>query len=443
MLDSMRLVCLLSAALGLAGCRSSPEPQPPPTREVSLLRGQIEFFVDAESAQLEDLSARLGSAADTPGRRRVAQLWKMAVIPELRASLDRADDEAVLLHLWARNAQMRHYFAQGPGSVRFGEDAVLGVEVFAALSESLAALAEQELGPERFPAAKELIERYGQGHPLEVDPMAAAEHDSELAGLLRDSLGKPLDVVMQPLRAINPGKGLDETARAVKEFSFTVETARRDLKRLPEQIRWQTELLMLDLDDNASRQAAQASLSALSATAEELGRTAQGLPAEVEQRVTALLAELDARQGELRATLDSARQTLGEGEKVVVAGEATARALTGTAQAIDAVLLTLMRLNAELAGPPPPPDAPPPPPGEPFDIQDYTRTAEALTDSLRQLNTALEQVRELSAPESSERLAALVDESVAAATRRVALAAAGVVLLAAVAYALARRWSAR
>lgn len=443
MLDAMRFACLLTAALALSGCSSAPEAPSQPTREVSLLRGQIEFFVDGESAQIEDLSARLGHAAADPEQRRVAQLWKMALIPELRASLDRADDQAALLHLWARNAQMRHYFAEGAGRARFGEAASLGVDVFTSMSASLAAMAERELGPEHYPAAKELVERYGQGHPLEVDPMGAAERDSELDSLLRDSLGKPLDVVMQPLRAINPGKGLDETAKAVKEFTFTVESARRDLKRMPEQIRWQTELLMLDLDENASRQAAQESLGALTSTAQELGRTAQGLPAEIEQRASALLAEVEARQGELRATLDSARATLSEGERVVVSAQATAEALTATAQAISAALTTFADLQRQLAGPPRPADEPTPPPGKPFDIEEYTRTAEALTASLTQLNAALGQVRELSAPESSERLAALVDESVAAATRRIALAAAGVVLLAAAAYALARRWSTR
>ncbi|HVS19751.1 MAG TPA: hypothetical protein VMT18_14195 [Planctomycetota bacterium] len=128
---------------------------------------------------------------------------------------------------------------------------------------------------------------------------------------------------------------------------------------------------------------------------------------------------------------------------MVLASQAAAQALTATAQAIDAALQTFMRLSAELEGRPRPADQPPRPPGKPFDIEDYTRTAEALTAGLTELNAALQQVRELSAPESSERLARLVDESVAAAKRRAALSAAALVLLAAVLYALARRWSSR
>jgi hypothetical protein len=434
----MRLARLLLLLAPLAGCSSGPEPDPlaAAERRQSPLRAQLTFFIEGESARIENFSASVVARAEEPEVRRAAQLWKMTIIPELRKSLLRADDQAVLLHLWAANAQLQHYFTEGQGAVVLGEHAQEGLELFRELSGRVESLAERELGPERFAAARTLVEKYTKGHPLEVDPLQAAAKDPELDELLRDSLGKPLDVVMEPLRAINPGKSLDETAQAVREFGIVVDDMRREVVRMPEQVRWQTELLMLDLDESRTRAAAQASLTALSESAQDISRTAQALPADIEQRVSRLLEELEARQGELRTTLDSVRGTLED-------GTATAHALTETAQAIDAALVTFAALTADMKGPPRPADEPAPPPGRPFDITEYTRTAEALTASLVELNLALERVRELSSPESSAHLTGLVDTSVAAAGRRLFLYGAGLIALAAVAYGAARRWSAR
>lgn len=434
----MRPAALLIVLAWTWGCTSA---QPEPTasaaeRRASALRAQLDFFIEGEAVRIEDFSASVVARAEDPRVRRAAQLWKMFLIPELRSSLLRADDQAAMLHLWTRNAQIQLFFSEGNGREWFGEFADEGLVIFQDMNQRAAELARGELGEERFASASELVERYTRGHPMEADPLQAAARDSEFNQLLRDSLDKPLDVVMQPLRALNPGTGLSDTARAVKEFGATVEDVRRDLARLPEDIRWQTELLLLDLDQNQTRATAQASLTALADSAERLSRSAEALPADIEARATRLLGELEARQGELRTTLYSVRGTLEE-------GQAAAHALTEAAQAIDAALSTFALLSQQLAGPPRPADEPAPPPGKPFDITEYTRTAEALTASLAQLNSALERVGELSQPQSSERLAALVDAGVDSALRRLAVYAAVLIVLAGATWAVARRWSAR
>jgi hypothetical protein len=434
----MRPACLLLVLASVLGCASAEE-QPAARaaeRRASPLRAQLDFFVEGEATRIEDFSADVIARADDARVRRSAQLWKMVVIPELRSSLLRADDQAALLHLWARNVQLQRYFAEGRGPQVFGAHAADGKALFEELTARAAELARVELGDARYASAAELVERYTQGHPLEADPLQAATRDSQFDQLLRDSLNKPLEVVMQPLRAINPGTGLSDTARAVHEFGATVEDVRRDLARLPEQIRWQTELLLLDLDQNRSRASAQESLTALAESAERLSHSAEALPADLESRATRLLTELETQQSELRTTLDSMRGTLEE-------GSATAHALTEAAQAIDAALSTFAALALQLAGSPRAPDAPPAPPGRPFDITEYTRTAEAMTASLTQLNGALQRVSELVAPQSSERLAALVDAGVDSALRRLAVWAAVLILLAGTTWAAARRWSAR
>lgn len=427
----------LALVLGLvAGCSSAPQTDPigAAERQQSPLRAQLTFVIEGEASRIESFSADVVAEAEDPAVRRAALLWKMTIIPELRKSLLRSDDQAALLHLWAGNAQLQHYFAEGLGAGLFGAHAAEGLELFREMSGRIEAMAEPELGPERFAAARTLVETYTKGHPLEVDPLQVAAKDPALDVLLRDSLGKPLDVVMEPLRAINPGKSLDETAQAVREFGVVVDDMRREVTRLPEQVRWQTELLLLDVDESRARAAAQASLTSLTESAERISRTAAELPADIEQRASRLLADLEARQGELRATLDSVRGTLDD-------GISAAHALTETAQAIDAALVTFAQLATDLKGPPRPAGEPAPLPGRPFDIADYTRTAEALTESLVELNAALERVRELAAPASSERLTRLVDASVAAASRRLFLYGAGLVVLAATAYGAARRWS--
>ena len=182
----MRVARLLLVLGLVTGCSSTPEPDPvgAAERRQSPLRAQVTFLIEGESARIESFSAGVVARAEDPSVRRSSQLWKMTIIPELRKALLRADDQAVLLHLWTGNAQLQHYFSEGHGALIFGEYAEEGLELFQELTGRVEAIAEIELGPERFPAAQKLVETYTKAEPAFTPAKKAVRPAAEVSSLV-------------------------------------------------------------------------------------------------------------------------------------------------------------------------------------------------------------------------------------------------------------------
>ncbi|HTR04024.1 MAG TPA: hypothetical protein VMN82_12565 [Thermoanaerobaculia bacterium] len=216
---------------------------------------------------------------------------------------------------------------------------------------------------------------------------------------------------------LDPFAGLDPTTVAIEQSRELASRTVAYAERMPTLLRWQAELLALQVARQPDPQELMADIDRVSHSVASVAKTAEGVPALVDEQrkaaidqfftgVTgqreAMLAELDAREGKLRELMGQTRETLDAGAKM---GDS----LKGTIAALDAFV--------HYVSPPPDPNAPPAKPGKPFDPLDYGRAATELGGMARDLTTLLSTV-DKSAPQlgalgakTAEELKAVVDRA--------------------------------
>ncbi|HKD16918.1 MAG TPA: hypothetical protein VKG23_03535 [Thermoanaerobaculia bacterium] len=191
---------------------------------------------------------------------------------------------------------------------------------------------------------------------------------------------------------LDPFAGLDPTTVAIEQSRELASRTVAFAERMPTLLRWQAELLALQVARQPDPQELMADINRVSHSVESVSKTAEGFPTLIDtqrkeaidqlfagvtaQRV-ALLADLDAREGKLRVLLGQTKQTLDAGVQM-------SDSLKGTIGALDAFV--------HYVSPPPDPNAPPAKPGKPFDPLDYAKAAGEVGGMARDLTTLLSTV---------------------------------------------------
>ena len=191
---------------------------------------------------------------------------------------------------------------------------------------------------------------------------------------------------------LDPFAGLDPTTVAIEQSRELASRTVAYAERMPTLLRWQAELLALQVARQPDPQELMADVDRVSHSVEGASKTVQGFPALIDTQrkeaidqifagVTtqreALLGELDAREGKLRALMGETKQTLDAGAQM-------SDSLKGTITALDAFV--------HYVSPPPDPNAPPAKPGKPFDPLDYGKAASDVGGMARDLTVLLSTV---------------------------------------------------
>lgn len=177
------------------------------------------------------------------------------------------------------------------------------------------------------------------------------------------------------LLMLDPFSGLDPTTREITQSRLLAERALFVVQRMPELVRWQTELLALDAVQGPAMQQLVANTTAWSDAIERITRVAEQLPGQVTAEREAILRELEKQEAALTPLIEEVRRTL-------VASTAMSTSWNVTLTTFDA-LMQRFGLGEDRA---PDPGATP---SEPFRIGDYGRTAEQLDSAAARLTELL------------------------------------------------------
>ena len=219
----------------------------------------------------------------------------------------------------------------------------------------------------------------------------------------------------------------------MQNFTDEFSRARTELSYMPSELRWNTQLLLMEIEERLNLSAVSTGVAQIGASAESLSRTAKSLPESLHTQLTAFAEELSKPQSQLQATMREANTTLETSQQTALALDALGKTWTGTFEGFTQVMATFE----------PAPGAPPTPPGQagpPFDINDYGRTAEKLTETAKALSALLTNVEGLSNRQQPPALLLDTETTARALIDRAALAGGALVLftaLVALAYRLA------
>ncbi|RIK65828.1 MAG: hypothetical protein DCC65_11915 [Planctomycetota bacterium] len=439
-----------SGGFGLVGGGSRPTLL---TREE--LRDRLDQFEDSFEAQVRKASDEILERDSSRRMKRLTLIWQMRMVPMLRNTLDQDNPLGAVLDSWTLCLRMRAFLTEGDGKSLFGEQQPIAVRAATECEAEIRRIAELVLTPQMIQDTQSRVRDVATKHPL-FGEFSGADVRTAIAGgddrVLQDVLAIPL----APFRWLG---GVDETAQAIKGFTAVSARLTDVVQGLAADARLQTQLLLLEVEDLDSTRSALASMERLSNSSERLSATAEKLPQELRRELTALLEKVEADQPELRKTVSEARALV---DRLDPAGASVARAgdaWKGTAQAIEEMVASFRRpvgaasasaetdagsetgiaptnANSPLAAPSAKAgtaaagtDTDPHSDGDvrkgpAFDINDYARTAEALTEAARELQKLTVQIRQLGESndltrrldELSARVEGLVAESRAAAS---------------------------
>lgn len=405
-----RTILILLVLAGLQGC-STPKAATgaaPITQEE--LRDRLLTFGSAFTMSLTATADRLGAARTDRETRIYLLRLKIRTLELYSWAISSQEPTVAFLDLWSVCAQARLYFANGEGEARrlLGEGADAFVAVLTDLTEEIRGIGSAFMTTDQLAKASEDIEAFARANPRSGFSSQYDRPSSVAQGSALSSLSFIVDIPMSPFRAF---EGVDAGAQAIHEFNQVAATMASIVAGLPQQLRWQSELMLLEADRAPAVDSALSSFKTLSDSIAGLQTTAEKLPADLRLQVSGVLDEVDARQANLQQTLGEAREAISDLDKAVVNADGLATTLdqvtanfAEAGRVWDETLKTFGHVF-EIPGPPPPPDAPPR--TGPSDLDNLVAITANATDAFTKLGGSLE---ELKAILEDDRLGERIDE---------------------------------
>jgi len=399
---------VLLVGLAAAGCQSNGPPaaiaNPAAEVQSGLDAVQIHELVTELSKQLgielRTASREVESLSQVREHRRRAVSWKILTDGYIEESTFQADPRIALIDLWVLAIQMRDYFGTPEGAEVLGPETPRALHGCENMVEEAETAARKILRPESLSSASQAVADFAKAHPMGANFTRESTRAFAKRKEGGDALSTAFDTAFIPLRAIT---GMDQTAAAIQHASSVVADAVHIVSLMPERVHWQVQLLLYDLEDLDTVTAAREAVGSLSKSSESFAQTAKELPKSLHEEVVRTLEEIDKRQEGLQKTLAEVRASLETGDKTVVDARATLESMDHAATALAGMLHELRAASGDLGikpsgEPPSPAPAAPAEPSRPFDINEYTRAAEAAASTAEQLTKALVAARELAAP---------------------------------------------
>ena len=383
----MKWLTVLTAVMVLAGCAgkqksSAPAPLPVPDTALSSsdvdvvgLRTALVLLADQTGAQIAGTTSEIARRTADLRVREQTILFKLRAIPVMYSLANLPDARAAYLYSWIFATRLREYLTEGEGRALFGALQPLIVETADGLERTIV-----NLGYQYFPKAVIDKVRDDIQEIAAVNPVGAII-GTQIVTLPEDTTAQQrgaIDSILgAPIRSL---EGVGSTPEAIIAMTQTIENLLYLVKQMPQFIRWQTELLLLQAESQPAVVELREDVTRISRSVESVAQTVATLPADVRTELDAVLAE--AR--ETIAALDSA---LTKAQTITAdVNEATAN-IKATTDMVNTIVAAVVPPPSERSAPAETD------PGEPFDMKDVVKTTEqlhAMTVELRAIVENLE-----------------------------------------------------
>lgn len=225
---------------------------------------------------------------------------------------DRFEDEnalVVLLDSWLLCVKMSNFFEIGDGVDIFRDDQTLAIDTSKQIVNMVEDVAAIFILPDKYP----LVQKYIYDYALKK-PYSGEFNDLKSSSLRLDSksikkLSKILKLPLLPVKTTKKGKKSNNSFRTSASRFVDI------LEDIPQEIRWEIELILLTLDKNQSVYSALSSLERLTVSSEELTNIANNLPDDLRLNIEVLMKSVDENRS-TKSILESLN-TISEQTRVI------------------------------------------------------------------------------------------------------------------------------
>lgn len=235
------------------------------------------------------------------GSRRIERTnlqMRMRVIGAVDTMLEPDDSVTAFLEIWGFVIRMRNYLEEGEGKNLYGDQQSVVINFAKEAEAEIERIGKLFLDEQKFEQVRQNLVSFASQNPIKgiytnLIVLATKVKKEETAPFL-SVIGAP----MAPFRAM---EGVDRTADAIYQIRNSVDHFTDVVKELPETTRWETVMLLDELDESPMTESFLTSLEIFSDSTARLADTAETLPLMFEQ--------MDQSQAALQETLKLSQET--------------------------------------------------------------------------------------------------------------------------------------
>jgi hypothetical protein len=359
------LLPLLVLIVVLSGCKSGQSAETAGRISLTELNSEMIQYSRWQNARSLALTNAIEASSDDDRLRYEATRMKLQIHNTQRKLMLAPDPRDVFTDSWVYAVQRRNYIDGDLGAraelfAPWRDEIVRNTD---ALIVELKRIGGLFMTPEELADAETAVEAYAAQHPTlglfnapTGRPSAEAKESGSSGGL-----GAIVNVPLAPFTAM---QGVDAAAAGINRVADVAERMAVVTEDLPQQMRWQIEVLQFDVTHRDPLRTTFADLHRMTNSVEGVSRTVERLPEAVRAQVQDVMGSFDEPAQALQQTLREAR--------------AAADAMTATADSANTLVLSFQ----ETFGTADPEPAPPRDPDEPSDLEQLTMAAEQLGDAV-------------------------------------------------------------
>lgn len=348
-----------------------------------LSQEELSIELDAYSTRFGGLvstaAEEIASATDDSAVRRRALLWNQRLPPAVNEAAFLGNPQRSYVRVLTIAVMMKRYLKIGDGSNLFGPSQPVAIDVATVLEADALAIGSRFLTPSELEGVRNEVEDLAARFPIQGTQFSLVRARQAVQAVpTSNALTYVISLPLAPFRAL---QGVDSGAAAIRDFNQTARRFATIAAALPETLRAEMQLLLLDAEELRAVRQGLSSFEQAAASAERASLAIERLPddlrAALDQEIRSMLAESQGTVGE-------AARAVGQASQAVV----DARALAAPLQETATQLREASVLWREILGP----RTPRGPDQRPFDVREWesaARTIGATTAEIRGLTAAI------------------------------------------------------
>jgi hypothetical protein len=339
-------------------------------------------FAGLVSTAAEEISA----GSDDPRIRRRALLWRIRLNPAVQEATFLPNPRNGYIRSVTITVMMHRYFQTGDGRSMFGPFQELAVSTAAALEADIFEIGSRFLSASELAEIRREVDEIAARFPIQGTQFSLVRARKATQAVRSSNvLTEVMTLPLAPFRAL---QGVDTGAAAIRDFNQTARRFATIVTALPEELRGEMQLLLLDAEELRGVQQGLAAFESAAASADRASLAMEQLPAD-------LRAVLDEQ---VRTILVESEGTIGQAARTV----AEARELAVPLQETALQLREATALWREILGPHDP--TPRGPDERPFDVREWQATAQAVHASAAELRALAAELQGFSGTAGVDRL---------------------------------------
>ena len=341
------LAALAMIWLGLTGCQAKQKKAKlSRTQEIEVvdpdrLRADVLSYLDSVQSRYIGAMSTIAANTDDRAVREATIRTKMSVVDVVSTLIRDPDARTTFVYTWAFVAGGRYNLTEGGMKNAFTDQQQLIVDVARAAEEEIIQIGRGHFQDRIIEEAKDEIEEIAH-RVTAVDLLASRDVISKVrSGIGADVAG----LMLTPLTSL---QGVASTPEAVNNIARVVASLSNQLDLMPQRIRWEAELLTLEIESLRTVVQASKDFDQFTNSFEVVANEIDHLPEELRSQTEDLLKNVEQLQPEFRATLAQGEKTAAEVREATLNVRESAKAIETVAPQVQEIVATAKQTLSEL-----------------------------------------------------------------------------------------------